>query len=393
MLGNRLELRHHGRVLLIAPHSQFCGCIMQDGLRNCFVRDTHSAERKLKQFITNTDNERRLKSFWSRFGPPSSRVLRVERFVPEIARRFTIMEIADERGVSEPHREVVQIGSLEKPIPSMNFPEKTALVFQQMPQHLPVALRSSVSNLVTPAAIGMTVGGVVAVIMGGPVVQSLLLAVGFALVGWSIFSAIGNIIDFVAMTRNATTEADIDQAAKKLAGAAADLSIGTLMALLTRGAGRAVASGKVRKPRQAPERQAEADVPSQPQRALPITSPSKQDLIDELSQKGIKHTPQDIVDIRKVPIERIVFLEKGNQSAGLGHILNHADDFSRKGISNRDLPKFIMDNLEKGKIVGYQGKGKGRPIYELIYNGEKYHTAITTGSNGYVVGANPVSLK
>lgn len=29
-----------------------------------------------------------------------------------------------------------------------------------------------------------------------------------------------------------------------------------------------------------------------------------------------------------------------------------------------------MTVLEKGKIIGYQGKGKGRPIYEVIYNGK-----------------------
>ncbi|MDV9113944.1 hypothetical protein ACA614_03375 [Lactiplantibacillus plantarum] len=54
-----------------------------------------------------------------------------------------------------------------------------------------------------------------------------------------------------------------------------------------------------------------------------------------------------------------------------------------------------MTVLEKGKIIGYQGKGKGkgRPIYEVIYNGKKYRAAITVGKNGFIVGANPVSIK
>lgn len=43
----------------------------------------------------------------------------------------------------------------------------------------------------------------------------------------------------------------------------------------------------------------------------------------------------------------------------------------------------------KGHIVGYQGKGTGRPIYEVDYNGTKRRVAVTVGSNGYIVGANP----
>lgn len=56
------------------------------------------------------------------------------------------------------------------------------------------------------------------------------------------------------------------------------------------------------------------------------------------------------------------------------------------------IPDFIMRNLKEGNIVGYQGKGTGRPIYEIIYDGQRQRTAITTGNNGFVVGANPVSV-
>ena len=39
--------------------------------------------------------------------------------------------------------------------------------------------------------------------------------------------------------------------------------------------------------------------------------------------------------------------------------------------------------------MGYQGRGTGRPIYEFVYNGEVRQVAITVGSNGFIVGANP----
>lgn len=127
-------------------------------------------------------------------------------------------------------------------------------------------------------------------------------------------------------------------------------------------------------------------------RLIRSTQKIDQRLIGELAERGVKHTPDDIVAIRKLDDGRIMFIEKGSDTAGLQHILNHADEFNGKGISNEMIPDFIMKNLEEGNIVGYQGKGTGRPIYEIIYNGQRHRTAITTGNNGFVVGANPVSL-
>lgn len=50
-----------------------------------------------------------------------------------------------------------------------------------------------------------------------------------------------------------------------------------------------------------------------------------------------------------------------------------------------------MESITNGKIVGYQGRGTGRPIYEVMFNGNKHHTARTVGSNGFIVGANPTT--
>jgi hypothetical protein len=47
-----------------------------------------------------------------------------------------------------------------------------------------------------------------------------------------------------------------------------------------------------------------------------------------------------------------------------------------------------MVSLTKGKIVGYQ---RTRPIYEVIFEGKTYHIAITTGNNGFIIGANPTT--
>ncbi len=115
-------------------------------------------------------------------------------------------------------------------------------------------------------------------------------------------------------------------------------------------------------------------------------------LSDELVKSGVKYNPNDVVAITKTADGKLVWLENGSKQAGLEHIMNHADDFAAKGIARGEIKDLVMTALEKGEIVGYQGKGTGRPIYEVVFKGEKQRVAITVGNNGFVVGANPQSL-
>ena len=57
-------------------------------------------------------------------------------------------------------------------------------------------------------------------------------------------------------------------------------------------------------------------------------------------------------------------------------------------------PQYTSEVYESyvGLIVGHQGSGTGRPIYEVVFNGQRQGVVITTGNNGFIVGANPVSL-
>ena len=113
-------------------------------------------------------------------------------------------------------------------------------------------------------------------------------------------------------------------------------------------------------------------------------------LLDELASSGIKYNPEDIVVITKTADGKLVWLENGTDTAGLNHIIaEHADDFLNKGIAQEQIPGYIMSAMENGEIVGYQGRGIGRPIYEFTYNGELHKVAVTVGNNGFIVGANP----
>ena len=123
------------------------------------------------------------------------------------------------------------------------------------------------------------------------------------------------------------------------------------------------------------------------------TSGEGRALISEVQANGDKINPDDVVGIAKDKSGKIIWLEKGSlngKPSGLLHILDaHESDFNNKGISTEDIADFVLTAVSKGKIIGYQGKGTGRPIYQVEYYGKTYKVAVTVGSNGYIVGANP----
>jgi hypothetical protein len=119
----------------------------------------------------------------------------------------------------------------------------------------------------------------------------------------------------------------------------------------------------------------------------------RQDYLGELAANGIKHTPENIVDIRRIPDGRLAFLETGDADRGLEHIMRHADDFAKRGVHADQIPDLVMTAVERGNVVGYQGRGTGRPIYDVIYNDVRQRVAVTVGKNGFIVGANPAKIK
>ncbi|MBD2206780.1 hypothetical protein H6G33_16310 [Calothrix sp. FACHB-1219] len=120
-------------------------------------------------------------------------------------------------------------------------------------------------------------------------------------------------------------------------------------------------------------------------------------LFAELRESGIKHSPEKVVRIAKQVDGKIVFLEEGKagrRGSGLAHILKeHQENFSRRGISENEIPDAVMAAITRGTFIGYQGTIEPRrEIYEVIFNGKTQYIAVTVGDNGYIVGANPASL-
>lgn len=86
---------------------------------------------------------------------------------------------------------------------------------------------------------------------------------------------------------------------------------------------------------------------------------------------------------------RIVFLEAGTLKGGLRHILEeHGDDFARRGILEEQIADAVLEAVTHGRQVGMQ---KTRPVYEIEYAGQVQRIAVTVGSNGFLVGANPAT--
>jgi filamentous hemagglutinin len=112
--------------------------------------------------------------------------------------------------------------------------------------------------------------------------------------------------------------------------------------------------------------------------------------LNELAANGVKFTASNVVATGRLASGQVVFLETGNSKAGLQHIVEaHATDFAKIGISQSKIPEVVMRAVQDGRVVGYQGVGVGRPIYQIDIDGVRQNIAVTVSSNGFIVGANP----
>jgi hypothetical protein len=116
--------------------------------------------------------------------------------------------------------------------------------------------------------------------------------------------------------------------------------------------------------------------------------------LDELRANGVRFNVDEVVRTGRDPSGRVVWLETGDNRRGLTHIVNkHAEQFQGMGVGVDAIPELVMRAVTDGRLVGYQGRGTGRPIFEVDVNGTPRRLAVTVGSNGYIVGANPRSSR
>ena len=111
-----------------------------------------------------------------------------------------------------------------------------------------------------------------------------------------------------------------------------------------------------------------------------------------MSEQGVKFTKENVIALEKMQDGRIIFLED-TPDKGLDHIWQrHGAQYDQKGIRRDDMSLLLMKAIREGNIIGYQGKGQGRPIYSVEFKGKTFQLAITVGNNGFIVGANLSSV-
>ena len=120
--------------------------------------------------------------------------------------------------------------------------------------------------------------------------------------------------------------------------------------------------------------------------------PNAEQLFKEMSEQGVKFTKENVIALEKMRDGRIIFLED-TPDKGLDHIWQrHGAQYDQKGIRRDDMSLLLMKAIREGNIIGYQGKGQGRPIYSVEFKGKTFQLAITVGNNGFIVGANLSSV-
>ncbi len=125
-------------------------------------------------------------------------------------------------------------------------------------------------------------------------------------------------------------------------------------------------------------------------------SGTRSQLIKELKNNKIKFSEKDIQFITKDKTGQTVWLESGNSSSGLEHIISrHENDFqSKHGISKSELPNHLQQVFNNGKVEYSRVTQRvGRSGYEKLYsyNGN-YYLLSGIGSNGYIVSAYPLNV-
>ena len=89
-------------------------------------------------------------------------------------------------------------------------------------------------------------------------------------------------------------------------------------------------------------------------------------------------------------MQKICFYCDSKSTIKRGH-LNRIQRWYCKSVRGVlvNIPKFIMQAILTGRKVRMQGS---IPIYETSFNGTTHRIAVTIGNNGFVVGANMVSI-
>jgi hypothetical protein len=107
-------------------------------------------------------------------------------------------------------------------------------------------------------------------------------------------------------------------------------------------------------------------------------------LVTEVRRQGHKISPEKVVRIGRDRTGRPVWLEDGNQSRGLTHILepNRQANFIGIGIAAEDIVDVVFEAATKATPIGLSGQD--RPVFVVNYRGQPKRIAVTVSANGFI---------
>lgn len=117
-------------------------------------------------------------------------------------------------------------------------------------------------------------------------------------------------------------------------------------------------------------------------------------LIAELERNRVKFTRKDMLFVTRDKTGQIVWLEKGNVGAGMGHIKSrgHDEQIAKAfGIPKTEVEAYLRKVISQGSIVRNELKPIGNRMgYERVYYYEGEYCVIAgVGTNGFIVSAYP----
>lgn len=116
-------------------------------------------------------------------------------------------------------------------------------------------------------------------------------------------------------------------------------------------------------------------------------------LFAELDKDQVKYTRENVIFIVRDVTGQIVWLETGNETAGLTHILKrHAENFKKSLDMDPDqIPEYIIKVITLGEIIENKiVMRNNRPGFSRKYYYEgKYYILTGIGLNGFIISAYP----
>ncbi len=123
----------------------------------------------------------------------------------------------------------------------------------------------------------------------------------------------------------------------------------------------------------------------------------KDDMLKPLIDAKVKFNADNVLFVTKDKSGQMIWLEKGDDRAGLKHILiRHADDFHDKHNVSKDKIASHLNNIISNGNIEYSRiikRGNHNGIEKLYSYKGMYYLLTGTGTNGFIVSAYPIKEK